>query len=184
MVDFSTIRNAAILEGLDQSHLDQLAAIGDERETHEGEQLFTRGELADTFYIAKRGRFVLTLPVRVFDAQDEFVVEEKEALDAFGWSTLVDPRTSIYSAYSITDGEVVTLPEEALRRLIKTNEHLGQRISSNLNALIGERVRTLQDLWISELENSRARVDYWTHTEMSSRLRSAVKKRQSEVSAA
>jgi CRP-like cAMP-binding protein len=183
MIDFSAIQNTAILKGLDQSELDQLAAIADERETQKGERLFTQGESADTFFIAKRGSFGLTLSVRVYDEWDEFVVEEKGALNAFGWSCLVEPKTSIYSAYCISDGAVVTLPGQALQQLIETHEHLGQRISSNLNELIGERVRTVQSLWISELENSRARIDFWTHTDMTNRLRKAIKQAPPAVGA-
>lgn len=184
MIDFTAIRNAAILKGLDQSELDQLSAIAGETETQDGERLLTRGQLADTLYIVKQGRFALTLPVRVFDQSDEFVVEEKGALDAFGWSSLVEPNTSIYSAYCTSNGALITLPAEELQQLIQTHERLGQRISSNLNRLIGNRVRTLQDLWVDELENSRARVDYWTHTDMSQRLRTAIKKGQSAIDAA
>jgi len=183
MIDFSAIQNAAILKGLDQSELDQLAAIADERETQKGERLFTRGESADTFFIPKRGSFALTLPVRVYDEWDEFAVEEKGALDAFGWSCLVEPKTSIFSAYCISDGAVVTLPGRELQQLIEAHERLGQRISSNLNALIGARVRTVQNLWIGELENSRARVDFWTHTDMTNRLREAVKEAPPAVGA-
>jgi CRP-like cAMP-binding protein len=184
MIDFTAIRSAAILKGLDQSELDQLSAIAGETETQDGERVFTRGQLADTLYIVKHGRFALTLPVRVFDQSNEFVVEEEGALDTFGWSSLVEPNTSIYSAYCTSNGALITLPAEELQQLIQTHERLGQRISSNLNKLIGNRLRTLQDLWIDELENSRARVDHWTHTDMSQRLHTAIKKGQSAIDAA
>jgi CRP-like cAMP-binding protein len=176
MVNFVPIRNAAILEGLEESHLDQLTAIAGERKIHEGDRLFTRGEVADTFYIVESGGIALTLSLREFDEYGEFVVEEKGALDALGWSSLVEPKTSIYSAYCTSDGVVVTLPGEDLQRLFEADHHLGERISSNLNALIGERVRKLQDLWIHELENSHGRVAYWSHTKMSDRLRSVLQK--------
>lgn len=184
MVNFSSIQDAAILAGLDQSELEQLAAIAGEQGISEGEQLFVRGEPADTFYIVKRGCVALTLAVRAFGELDEFVVEEKRALDAFGWSCLVAPKTSIYSAYCVSDGAVVTIPGDDLQRLFEDNRKLGERVSWNLNELIGERVRNLQSMWIGELENSGAKVDYWTHTTMSNRLRSAIKKRQSTISAA
>lgn len=177
MVDLSSIRNAAILEGLEPSHLGQLAAIAGERETREGERLFTRGEQAETFYIARRGRFALTLPVRIFSGHEEMAVEEKGALDALGWSSLVEPQTSIYSAYCTFDGALVTFPGEELRQLIRSNDRLGQRLCSNLNVLIGARVRAVQDLWIDEVEHSLDRVHHWTRSEMSKRLQRAVKKR-------
>ncbi len=174
MANLDAIRNATVFEGIDEPHLRQLGEIAGEQETRQGERLFARGETAETFYVAKRGRFALALPVRVFDAHDEIVVEEKQAWDAFGWSSLVEPWISIYSAYCIADGAVVRFPGEALRRLIASDDAMGSRFSANLNVLIGARVRAAQDLWIAELEQSRARVDYWARSEMTTRLHEAV----------
>jgi CRP-like cAMP-binding protein len=177
MVDLSSVQNAAILEGLDPSHLGQLAAIANELNTRAGDRLFSRGQRADTFYIAKRGRFALALPLRVLGGQTDMAVEEKGSLDAFGWSSLVEPHESIYSAFCTFDGSVFTFPGSALKQLMATNDHLGQQLSANLNALIGARVRAVQDLWIDEVEHSISRVNYWTQNEMTNRLHSAVKHR-------
>jgi CRP/FNR family cyclic AMP-dependent transcriptional regulator len=175
MVDLSSVRNATILQGLDQSHLSQLAAIASERDTREGEMLFARGQEADTFYIARRGRFALALPLRVFGGHTDMPVEETGALDAFGWSSLVEPHRSIYSAYCTFDGAVFAFPGDQMRRMIESNDRLGHRLSANLNKLIGARVRAVQDLWIDEVEQSTARIHHWTQTDMSSRLERAVK---------
>jgi CRP/FNR family cyclic AMP-dependent transcriptional regulator len=182
MVDLSSVRNAAILQGLDQSHLTQLAAIASERDTREGEMLFARGQEADTFYIARRGRFALALPLRVFGGHTDMPVEETGALDAFGWSSLVEPHRSIYSAYCTFDGAVFAFPGDQMRRMIESNDRLGHRLSANLNKLIGARIRAVQDLWVGEVEQSTARIQHWTQSDMSSRLERAVKQ-QSAVGA-
>jgi CRP-like cAMP-binding protein len=175
MADLSSIQSAAILEGLDQSDLSRLSAIASERDTREGEQLFARGQQADTFFIAKRGRFALALPLRVFGGHTDMPVEEKGALDAFGWSALVEPHRSIYSAYCTFDGTVFSFPGAELKELLATHDRLGARLSANMNTLIGARVRAVQDLWIEEVEHSIARVHYWTQSEMSSRLQRAMR---------
>ncbi|MDP6980365.1 MAG: cyclic nucleotide-binding domain-containing protein [Myxococcota bacterium] len=170
MIDLSAIQNSAIFHGLEPSDLDRLAEIAGGRSCKAGERLFKRGEAADALYIAQSGRFTLTLSVRQFDVREEFAVEEKAASDAFGWSCLVEPRSYIYSAYCVADGVVVCFPGEDLQRLLATNDHLGHQLAHNLNVLIGARVRSVQDLWVNELEQSHARVASWTHTEMTSRL--------------
>ncbi|MBW2273249.1 MAG: cyclic nucleotide-binding domain-containing protein [Deltaproteobacteria bacterium] len=174
-MDLSSVQNAAILKGLDSSQLGQLAAIASELDTREGERLFTRGQKAETFFIAKRGRFALTLPLRVLGGETDMAVEEKGALDAFGWSSLVEPHESIYSAFCTFDGTVFAFSGSELRQLMRADDALGRRLSTNLNALVAARVRAAQDLWIDEVEHSIARVNHWTQNEMSNRLHSAVK---------
>ncbi len=180
MMDLSSIRNSVIFEGLDEADLARLAEVADERECRAGERLFKRGEPANALYVAQSGRFALTLSVRQFDAHQEFAVEEKAASDAFGWSCLVEPRTYIYSAYCTSNGAVACFASEDLHRVLSDSHHLGHQLAHNLNVLIGARVRAVQDLWIDELEQSRARVATWTHTEMTSRLYQ-VRRNHSEV---
>jgi CRP-like cAMP-binding protein len=170
MVDLSSIANADILRGLTEADLAELGAVAGEQEFKPRDCLFSRGEEAETFYIATRGRFALTVAVRVFDDYAEMAVEEKVALDAFGWSALVEPRASIYSGYCLEDGAAVTFPREHLEALMTTNWRLGEIFLRNLNELIGTRVRVLQELWLDEVSQSMARVRHWTHTELTSQL--------------
>ncbi|MBW2273246.1 MAG: hypothetical protein JRG96_08240 [Deltaproteobacteria bacterium] len=71
-------------------------------------------------------------------------VEEKGALDAFGWSSLVEPHESIYSAFYTFDGTVFAFSGSELRQLMGTDDALGRRLSTNLNALVAARVRAAQ----------------------------------------
>jgi hypothetical protein len=97
-------------------------------------------------------------------------VEEKGALDAFGWSSLVEPRTSIYSCYCIEAGAAIAFPRKQLEALMMSNRRLGEEFLHNLNELIGTRVRVMQELWLDEVSQSMARVQHWTHTELTNHL--------------
>lgn len=167
MVDLSSIEKADLLRGLTKADLAELGAIASEQEFVRRDCLFRRGGDAENLYIATRGRFALTAALRVFDDYAELAVEEKGKLDAFGWSSLVAPRKSIYSGYCIEDGAAVAFPREPLEALMKTNWRLGGELLHNLNELIGARVRILQDLWLDEVSQSMARVQHWKHTELS-----------------
>jgi len=48
-----------------------------------------------------------------------------------------------------------------------TNSRLGEEFLHSLNNLIGARVRVLQELWLDEVSQSMARVQHWTHTDLS-----------------
>ena len=174
MIDLSSIREAAVLDGLTQAEIQEIAEIGRVEHIKKGERLFTRGDEADTFYIVQTGRFALTIDVRIFDGHDEMAVEEKTAGDALGWSALVAPFDSIYSAYCTLDGSVFALPRGDLEELLAADTHLVHRFMRNLTQVVGSRVRALQDLWVHEVEQSRARVEYWTHTRISGDLNAAI----------
>jgi hypothetical protein len=106
--------------------------------------------------------------------QEEIAVEEKGALDAFGWSVLVKPRRFIYSAYCTENGAVIGFEREELEALMESNERLGERLACNFAELIGQRARVLQDLWAQEVEQRIERVQYWKSREISAHWRAAV----------
>jgi CRP-like cAMP-binding protein len=166
MVDLSTVEKADVLRGLTKADLIELGEIASEQEFEPRDCLFRRGDEGKNFYIATRGRFALTVDTRVFDGSVEMAVEDKGALDAFGWSSLVEPRTSIYSGYCTEAGAVVAFPRKSLEALMMTNRRLGEELLHNLNELIGTRVRVMQKLWLDEVSQSLARVQHWSHTEL------------------
>ena len=174
MLDLSSIGNADVLRGLTQEDLAELGSIANEQEFERKDLLFERGEAAENFYIATRGQFALTVNLRLFDRHVEMAVEEKGERDAFGWSSLVEPRTSIYSGYCTEDGAAVVLPREQLESLMVSNRRLGEEFLHNLNELIGTRVRVLQQLWLDEVSQSTARVLHWSHSELSTQWSTAM----------
>jgi len=166
MVDLSPIETAGILRGLSKPDLAELSEIAYEQEFDRKDRLFERGERANTFYIAQTGLFALTVEVRVFDRSSEIVLEEKGPLDAFGWSSLVEPRTSIYSGYCIEAGSVVAFSREQLEALMMANRRLGEELLHNLTELIATRARVLQQLWVDEVSQSMSRVQHWSQSEV------------------
>ena len=167
MVDLHAIHDATILEGLDASDLEKLGGLGRERRVAHGERLFARGQDADTFYIVLDGCFSLTVLLRALGEDVETAIEELHAGDALGWSSLVAPRRSIYSAWCTEDGSVAAFSRDELEALMDSDPALGRRFMRSVAGLIGSRVRVLQDLWIEEVDQSMARVMFWTHQEQS-----------------
>jgi CRP-like cAMP-binding protein len=159
-----------MLEGLSESHLGELGAIATERHAHEGERLFKRGDVAETFYVVVDGAFALTVALRRLDAPVELGVEEKRAGDALGWSALVAPHDSIYSCFCTEPGSVAAFPREQLEARLASDPELARRFLTNLSRTIGDRVRALQNLWIDEIQQSMSRVNHWTHEAITSHV--------------
>jgi len=174
MTDLAPIRNAPMLEGLAESHIAELGAVAAERQARGGERLFSRGEAADTFYIVKDGTFALTVALRRLGSTVELGVEEKRSGDALGWSALVAPHQAIYSCFCTEDGSLISFSRAPLERLLSADSELGGRFLQNLGRLVGDRVRAMQDLWIDEIQHSMARVNYWTHAEVTTHVTHAI----------
>ncbi|MDH3519295.1 MAG: cyclic nucleotide-binding domain-containing protein [Myxococcales bacterium] len=162
MVDLASIRNATVFEGLTHEELEELAGIAQEIRAGKSDRLFTSGQEATTFFVVKNGCFALTVQLRELDERVEIPVEEKKAGDAFGWSALVEPYRSVTSAYCTEDGALIGFPRRELEALLSADTHLGHRFLRNLSQLMGSRIRAMQKLWINEVEQSIARVHYWT----------------------
>jgi CRP-like cAMP-binding protein len=175
MVDLSSIQDAAIFDGVGQPGIRELEGIARVEQAAKGDCLFSHGDAADTFYLVQDGKFALTVQVRALDEHFEMPVEEKVAGEALGWSALVEPHRSIYSAYCTQSGSVVAFSRGDLEEMSVSNPNLGQRFLHNLNQLIGSRVRSLQRLWIEEVERSIERVEYWSQTKLSEEWADAVK---------
>jgi CRP-like cAMP-binding protein len=173
-MDLAAIDRADILRGLTPEDLAEIGTIAGEQEFKRKDRLFQRGEAAENFYIATHGRFALTVNARLFDRYVEMAVEEVDSLGAFGWSALVEPRTSIYSGYCTEDGAAIVFPRKRLEDLMTSNRRLGEEFLHNLNELIGTRVRALQQLWLDEVSQSTARVIHWSHSELTTQWASAM----------
>ncbi|MBW2696171.1 MAG: cyclic nucleotide-binding domain-containing protein [Deltaproteobacteria bacterium] len=175
MADLSSVRNAPMLEGVTQEELAELEAIAQLEKATTGERLFVRGDEARKFYIVNEGAFCLTLPLRRFDEVVELAVEEKGAGDSLGWSSIVAPHRSMYSGYCTADGSLFSFQHGDLARLMSSDQSLCSHISINLNRLIADRLRSLQSLWIEEIEQNTARVDHWVQSEIADHLRIALR---------
>jgi CRP-like cAMP-binding protein len=173
-MDLAPIRGTSMLQGLTASHLDELGAIATEQQALEGQRLFKRGEVADTFYIVMDGVFALTVALRRLDAPVELGVEEKRPGDALGWSALVAPHDSTYSCYCTETGSVAAFPRNQLEAQLESDPELARRFLTNLARTVGDRVRALQNLWIDEIQQSMARINYWTHEKITSHISEAL----------
>ena len=163
MIDLSSLGRSAMLQGLGESDLRSLAGIATERQARAGERIIRRGAEAEALYLVKAGQFDLSVRLRALGDQAGCVIESQARGDSFGWSALVEPHRSIYFVDCAIAGELVVLPRMPLEALMQGDPALGLRLMRNVCQLVGSRARVLQQYWIEEVQNSIARVEYWTH---------------------
>ena len=163
MIDLSALGRSAMLEGLCDGDLHSLGEIALERAARKGERIISRGQEANALYLVRSGQFDLSVRLRTVNGAADCVIESQARGDSFGWSALVEPHRSIYFVDCAIDGEMIELPRLPLEALLETDSELGFRLMRNVCQLVGSRARVLQQYWIEEVQNSIARVEYWTH---------------------
>jgi CRP/FNR family cyclic AMP-dependent transcriptional regulator len=140
MVDLSSLSNAAIFAGLSQSEIRELESVARVEETAKGECLFSHGETADTLYLAKEGRFALTIEVRALDEHFEVPIEEKAAGEAFGWSSLIDRDVYSASAECRKDTILQKFDRRTLQKILEEDLTNGIIFYKRLAGTIGYRL--------------------------------------------
>jgi CRP-like cAMP-binding protein len=117
-----------------------------------GEELFRLGEIADSIYLVARGRLRLTLPMQVFNRQENVLVEERSAGESVGWSALIPPYRFSLSANALLESEVIAFRRQALDRYFSSHPETGLAVSQNLASIVGQRLHLFQAMWLREMQ--------------------------------
>jgi CRP-like cAMP-binding protein len=112
------------------------------------------GDEADTLFVLGRGGVELTLPLSIFSADREVVLQQLGAGATLAWAALVAVRVLAMGARATVDTELVGFGREDLLALFGARPALGYRVMTNLATIIGRRLDVTHALWIRELQRS------------------------------
>lgn len=143
-----------LLGGLDVEQSREILALGKRLLLSSGAQLFHLGDSAEALYVIQRGRIRLTLPMQVRGSDEEVLVEERSPGQTVGWSALTPPYRFTLTATAPLETEVLALSRDALRAYFEANPAVGQIVSLNLAAVIGERLQLFQAMWLREMQRT------------------------------
>ena len=119
-----------LFNGLSETQLDNLIAIGNETRIQKGQWLFREDEDAQQMFVLKAGAVELLTTVE--DDIELPIAILREPGNCFGTSTLVPPHKYSLSARGVEDGTLLTIKKADLDKLIKTDYELGHTILTNL----------------------------------------------------
>ena len=119
-----------LFNGLSETQLDSLIAIGNETRIQKGQWLFREGEDAQQMFVLKAGAVELLTTVE--DDIELPIAILREPGNCFGTSTLVPPHKYSLSARGVEDGTLLTIKKADLDKLIKADYELGHAILTNL----------------------------------------------------
>src|SRR5262245_24298158 len=130
-----------LLDGLRPDQAAAVLALGKRLLVSSGGELFRLGDAADALFVIQRGRVRLTLPMELRGRAEEVLVEERTPGQTVGWSALIPPYRFTLTATAPLETEAISLSREALLAHFAANPEVGQTISLNLAAVIGQRLQ-------------------------------------------
>ena len=135
-----------LFEGLSESQINHLIAIGTEIRIQAGQLLFREGDVADKLFILKSGAVELLTTVDEIELPINIVRNEGEC---FGTSTMVPPHQYSLSARCAENAVLLCIKKTALDRLLKKDVETEHTILANLAKHFLERLKeTRQELKI------------------------------------
>lgn len=143
MLSREDLKKIGVLSYLTDDMLDKLLPIIDILRFEEQEYIFRGGDVADRFFMIKRGKVLLEL--RVSDKATVSVGAVKPGF-AFGWSAFLDGTAYTTDAVCAEETEVYSLRRHKILKLIESDVEMGYRISQRLLVIIKKRldIRTEQ----------------------------------------
>jgi len=141
-----------LLSGLSQADAERLLALGERRQLAAGESLFDLGSEASAVFLIERGMMALTLPMRVGGADQDVLVEERNAGQVVGWSGLIPPHRFTLKASAQAATDVLVLPRARLEEFFADNAAVGYVVTRNLASVIGQRLQVFQAMWLRQMQ--------------------------------
>jgi CRP-like cAMP-binding protein len=130
---------AYLFQGLDESQMEKIRAIGKEVAMTQGQQIFREGQEANGVYILRKGSAEL---LTVIEREIELPISIlRDPGDTFGTSALVPPYRYSLSARCVEEGALFSMETKALRKLAAEDHDIGCKIMTNLAAHFLERLK-------------------------------------------
>ncbi len=148
------LEGAQLFAGLSDEDRLSVAAVARERSARAGEILFHLGELADAFWVVRRGRVELLFPLQVMGEAKEARFQTLEAGSTLAWSALVPPHRLTMTARAATELDMLEFERRRMLQLFGEHPRIGHVVMSNLAGVVATRFHELLALWVREVQRS------------------------------
>jgi CRP/FNR family transcriptional regulator, cyclic AMP receptor protein len=125
--------------GLGADAMELIAGCASNVHFAEGQYIFRQGEVANLFYVIRRGRVTLEIhsPER-----GPLVIETVDEGEVLGWSWLVAPHTYFFDARAVVPVSATALDGACLRGKSETDPELGYQLLKRVTAEMYKRLQS------------------------------------------
>lgn len=136
MVPLEDLKEIIILAHLESDMLARVCEVVDVLSFHDQEVIFRQGDVADRFYMVKRGKVLLEQAMT--DLVTVFVGSIKPGY-SFGWSTMIEEGHYTTDAVCAEPCEIFSIRGRKLRDLCVRDTHMGFLLSQGLLRILKRR---------------------------------------------
>lgn len=132
-----TIAEHSFFAGMEQTLLDLVVGCASNVRFEPGTYIFKEGNEANAFYLIRSGKVALEISA----AQHKpIILETLDDGDILGWSWLLPPFHSKFSAHATTVVHAIALDGRSLRTKCEENHHLGYELLKRFAQIIEQRL--------------------------------------------
>ncbi len=136
MVTTEDLKKIVIMTHLKDDMLDRIISITDVLTFEDQEVIFSQGDIADRFYMVKRGKVLLEQ--RIAEKITVSVGSIKSGF-AFGWSTMIEEGNYTTDAVCAEPCEILSMRGHKIRALCEKDPHMGYLLSRRLLVILKKR---------------------------------------------
>ena len=136
MVTTDDLKNIAIMTHLKDDMLDRIVSITDILQFEDQEIIFRQGDIADRFYMVKRGKVLLEQ--RIAEKITVSVGSIKPGF-AFGWSTMIEEGIYTTDAVCAEPCEIISMRGSKIRALCEKDPYMGYLLTRRLLVILKKR---------------------------------------------
>ena len=148
----NALSQSQVFKGLREDEVSLFAPLREELSVERGESVCRAGNPARYLYVVEEGRVALTMTLSRPDGSvtQPTTVASLGPMEAFGWSSLVEPRVLRFSAQAVEPSRLTRLDGRALQTVMEEHPSVGYRVMVNLTQLLGSRLARTREAFVYE----------------------------------
>ena len=146
------LSRSQVFKGLNEDEVSLFDPLREVLAVEQGEMIFREGNPARYLFVVEEGRVALTMTLSRPDGSvtHPTTVASLGPMEAFGWSSLVEPRVLRFSAVAVEPSRVTRLDGRALQAVMEQHPSVGYRVMVNLTQLLGGRLARTREAFVCE----------------------------------
>ena len=150
MVTTEDLKKIVIMSHLKDDMLDRIISITDFLKFEDQETIFKQGDIANRFYMVKRGKVLLEQ--RIAEKVTVSIGSIKPGF-AFGWSTMIEEGYYTTDAVCAEPCEIFSMRGNKLRALCEKDPYMGYLLSLRLLVILKKRYDHRTDQFIKVVKH-------------------------------
>lgn len=150
MENLQTLKKSLLFAGLDEEHLQQVAAISHRRSFIKGETIFAEGDTASGFFLLAKGGVKLC---KVSPDGREKVLHFVHPGETFAEAAFFGDGRYPAEARGVEPGELLIFPKDGFMGLLERNPQFSLNLIISLSLLLRRFARQIEELSFAEVPN-------------------------------